>query len=67
MQKEHIKGQGIKDSTWLLGACEIRATDFCCVFFFKKDVHVFAMEKNATDKKRFYLVTTYIELWFYYK
>lgn len=33
----------------------------------KEDVHVFAMEKNATDKKRFYLVTTYIELWFYYK
>ncbi|XP_066172972.1 DNA-directed primase/polymerase protein [Sylvia atricapilla] len=29
-------------------------------------VHVFALEKNAQSGQRFYLVTTYKELWFYY-
>ncbi|XP_061439823.1 DNA-directed primase/polymerase protein isoform X2 [Rhineura floridana] len=32
----------------------------------KEDVHVFALEKNTENKQRFYLVTTYTELWFYY-
>ncbi|KFW02991.1 Coiled-coil domain-containing protein 111, partial [Fulmarus glacialis] len=32
----------------------------------KEDVHVFALEKNIQSGKRFYLVTTYKELWFYY-
>ncbi|KAM9236766.1 DNA-directed primase/polymerase protein [Leptosomus discolor] len=32
----------------------------------KEDVHVFALEKNAQSGQRFYLVTTYKELWFYY-
>ncbi|NXM94835.1 PRIPO protein, partial [Sylvia borin] len=32
----------------------------------EKDVHVFALEKNAQSGQRFYLVTTYKELWFYY-
>ncbi|XP_053258496.1 DNA-directed primase/polymerase protein isoform X1 [Podarcis raffonei] len=33
----------------------------------KQDVHVFALEKNAENKQRIYLVTTYTELWFYYR
>ncbi|KAM6313495.1 DNA-directed primase/polymerase protein [Aegotheles albertisi] len=32
----------------------------------KEDVHVFALEKNTQSRQRFYLVTTYKELWFYY-
>ncbi|XP_060634625.2 DNA-directed primase/polymerase protein isoform X3 [Anolis sagrei] len=32
----------------------------------KEDVHVFALERSAENKQRFYLVTTYTELWFYY-
>ncbi|NXP32522.1 PRIPO protein, partial [Leiothrix lutea] len=32
----------------------------------EEDVHVFALEKNAQSGQRFYLVTTYKELWFYY-
>ncbi|NXH27123.1 PRIPO protein, partial [Myiagra hebetior] len=32
----------------------------------KEDVHVFALEKNTQNGQRFYLVTTYKELWFYY-
>ncbi|NXA67072.1 PRIPO protein, partial [Mohoua ochrocephala] len=31
-----------------------------------EDVHVFALEKNAQSGQRFYLVTTYEELWHYY-
>nr|XP_034967959.1 DNA-directed primase/polymerase protein [Zootoca vivipara] len=33
----------------------------------KQDVHVFALEKNTENKQRIYLVTTYTELWFYYR
>ncbi|KAF7238049.1 DNA-directed primase/polymerase protein [Varanus komodoensis] len=32
----------------------------------KEEVHVFALEKHPEKKQRIYLVTTYIELWFYY-
>ncbi|NXI56881.1 PRIPO protein, partial [Chloroceryle aenea] len=32
----------------------------------KEEVHVFALEKNTKSGQRFYLVTTYKELWFYY-
>ncbi|XP_050193967.1 DNA-directed primase/polymerase protein isoform X2 [Myiozetetes cayanensis] len=32
----------------------------------KEDVHVFALEKNTQSGQRFYLVTSYKELWFYY-
>uniref|UniRef100_A0A8C3QJ51 DNA-directed primase/polymerase protein n=1 Tax=Cyanoderma ruficeps TaxID=181631 RepID=A0A8C3QJ51_9PASS len=32
----------------------------------KEDVHVFALEKNTQSGRRFYLVTSYKELWFYY-
>ncbi|XP_071599388.1 DNA-directed primase/polymerase protein [Heliangelus exortis] len=32
----------------------------------KEDVHVFALERSTQSRQRFYLVTTYKELWFYY-
>ncbi|NXO02882.1 PRIPO protein, partial [Rhinopomastus cyanomelas] len=32
----------------------------------QEDVHVFALEKTTQSGPRFYLVTTYKELWFYY-
>ncbi|NXB69445.1 PRIPO protein, partial [Donacobius atricapilla] len=32
----------------------------------KEDVHVFALEKNTWSGQRFFLVTSYKELWFYY-
>ncbi|XP_063258201.1 DNA-directed primase/polymerase protein isoform X2 [Prinia subflava] len=32
----------------------------------EEDVHVFALEKNTQSGQRFYLVTTYKQLWFYY-
>uniref|UniRef100_A0A8B9QHM6 DNA-directed primase/polymerase protein n=1 Tax=Apteryx owenii TaxID=8824 RepID=A0A8B9QHM6_APTOW len=32
----------------------------------EEDVHVFALEKNTQNGQRFFLVTTYYELWFYY-
>ncbi|XP_054846679.1 DNA-directed primase/polymerase protein isoform X2 [Eublepharis macularius] len=52
-------------SVWKLFHRQIQAFNFAknC----KEDVHVFALEKNAENKQRFYLVTTYTELWFYYK
>ncbi|XP_077158380.1 DNA-directed primase/polymerase protein isoform X2 [Paroedura picta] len=52
-------------SIWKLFHRQIQAFNFAksC----KEDVHVFALEKNAENKQRFYLVTTYTELWFYYK
>lgn len=37
------------------------------IFGFIKDVHVFALEHKGGDGQRIYLVTTYTELWFYYK
>ncbi|XP_006882341.1 PREDICTED: coiled-coil domain-containing protein 111 [Elephantulus edwardii] len=33
----------------------------------KEDVHVFALEYKVGDGKRIYLVTTYVQFWFYYK
>nr|XP_027783019.1 DNA-directed primase/polymerase protein [Marmota flaviventris] len=33
----------------------------------KEDVHVFALECKVGDGQRIYLVTTYAQLWFYYK
>ncbi|XP_056182284.1 DNA-directed primase/polymerase protein isoform X1 [Falco biarmicus] len=32
----------------------------------EEDVHVFALEKDIQSAQRFYLVTSYKELWFYY-
>lgn len=37
------------------------------IFDFIKEVHVFALECRVGDGQRIYLVTTYAQLWFYYK
>nr|XP_033799271.1 DNA-directed primase/polymerase protein isoform X2 [Geotrypetes seraphini] len=53
-------------SIWRLFHRQIQAFNFAksC----KEDVHVFALERDKKeDGQRVYLVTTYTELWFYYK
>ncbi|XP_042323799.1 DNA-directed primase/polymerase protein isoform X2 [Sceloporus undulatus] len=51
-------------SVWKLFHRQTQAFSF--VKSCKEDVHVFALERSASNKQRFYLVTTYAELWFYY-
>ncbi|NWH74946.1 PRIPO protein, partial [Piaya cayana] len=43
-----------------------QADAFSYVKTCKEDVHVFALENSTQSGQRFYLVTTYKELWFYY-
>ncbi|XP_053921396.1 DNA-directed primase/polymerase protein isoform X2 [Cuculus canorus] len=43
-----------------------QADAFSYVKTCKEDVHVFALENNTQSGQRFYLVTTYKQLWFYY-
>ncbi|XP_015716873.1 DNA-directed primase/polymerase protein isoform X2 [Coturnix japonica] len=43
-----------------------QAEAFSFVKTCKEDVHVFALERNTQNGQRFYLVTTYKELWHYY-
>ncbi|NWW92423.1 PRIPO protein, partial [Rhynochetos jubatus] len=43
-----------------------QAEAFSYVKTCREDVHVFALEKSSQSGQRFYLVTTYKELWFYY-
>lgn len=52
-------------SIWKLFLRQAQAFNF--VKSCKEDVHVFALEKEGSDGQRIYLVTTYTELWFYYK
>ncbi|KAJ7326771.1 hypothetical protein JRQ81_016530 [Phrynocephalus forsythii] len=52
-------------SVWKLFHRQTQAFQFATSC--KEDVHVFALERNAENKQRFYLVTTYTELWFYYR
>ncbi|KAM4674279.1 DNA-directed primase/polymerase protein isoform 2-T2 [Amazona ochrocephala] len=44
----------------------LQAEAFNYVKTCKEHVHVFALEKNTQSGQRFYLVTSYEELWFYY-
>ncbi|XP_075866797.1 DNA-directed primase/polymerase protein isoform X2 [Microcebus murinus] len=52
-------------SIWKLFHRQTQAFNF--VRSCKEDVHVFALECKVEDGQRIYLVTTYTELWFYYK
>uniref|UniRef100_A0A8C3VYU2 DNA-directed primase/polymerase protein n=1 Tax=Catagonus wagneri TaxID=51154 RepID=A0A8C3VYU2_9CETA len=52
-------------SIWKLFHRQTQAFNF--VKSCKEDVHVFALEFKVGDGQRIYLVTTYTELWFYYK
>ncbi|NXQ05496.1 PRIPO protein, partial [Vidua macroura] len=51
-------------SVWKIFSRQAEA--FSYVKTCKEDVHVFALEKNTQTGQRFYLVTTYEQLWFYY-
>uniref|UniRef100_A0A8C0SJT3 DNA-directed primase/polymerase protein n=2 Tax=Canis lupus familiaris TaxID=9615 RepID=A0A8C0SJT3_CANLF len=52
-------------SIWKLFHRQTQAFNF--VKSCKEDVHVFALEYKVDDGQRIYLVTTYAQLWFYYK
>ncbi|XP_032474086.1 DNA-directed primase/polymerase protein isoform X6 [Phocoena sinus] len=52
-------------SIWKLFHRQTQAFNF--VKSCKEDVHVFALEYKVGDGQRIYLVTTYTQLWFYYK
>ncbi|KAM9043494.1 DNA-directed primase/polymerase protein isoform 2-T11 [Megaptera novaeangliae] len=52
-------------SIWKLFHRQTQAFNF--VKSCKEDVHVFALECKVGDGQRIYLVTTYAQLWFYYK
>ncbi|XP_077000648.1 DNA-directed primase/polymerase protein isoform X2 [Tamandua tetradactyla] len=52
-------------SIWKLFYRQTQAFNF--VKRCKEDVHVFALEYRVGDGQRIYLVTTYAQLWFYYK
>uniref|UniRef100_A0ABI7X023 DNA-directed primase/polymerase protein n=1 Tax=Felis catus TaxID=9685 RepID=A0ABI7X023_FELCA len=52
-------------SIWKLFHRQTEAFNF--VKSCKEDVHVFALEYKVGDGQRIYLVTTYTQLWFYYK
>ncbi|NXP16694.1 PRIPO protein, partial [Scytalopus superciliaris] len=51
-------------SVWKIFSRQAEA--FSYVKTCQEDVHVFALEKKTQSGQRFYLVTTYKELWFYY-
>ncbi|KAM6261515.1 DNA-directed primase/polymerase protein [Porphyrio hochstetteri] len=51
-------------SVWKMFCRQAEAFDYAKTC--DEDVHVFALEKSAQSGQRFYLVTTYYELWFYY-
>ncbi|XP_007102900.2 DNA-directed primase/polymerase protein isoform X1 [Physeter macrocephalus] len=52
-------------SIWKLFHRQTEAFNF--VKSCKEDVHIFALEYKVGDGQRIYLVTTYVQLWFYYK
>nr|XP_020765843.1 DNA-directed primase/polymerase protein isoform X2 [Odocoileus virginianus texanus] len=52
-------------SIWKLFHRQTQAFNF--VKSCKEEVHVFALECRVGDGQRIYLVTTYAQLWFYYK
>ncbi|XP_060147335.1 DNA-directed primase/polymerase protein isoform X1 [Globicephala melas] len=52
-------------SIWKLFHRQTQAFNF--VKSCKEDVHVFALEYKVGDGQHIYLVTTYTQLWFYYK
>ncbi|XP_065592617.1 DNA-directed primase/polymerase protein isoform X2 [Cyrtonyx montezumae] len=51
-------------SVWKIFSRQAEAFRF--VTTCKEDVHVFALERNTQNGQRFYLVTSYKELWHYY-
>ncbi|XP_027714473.1 DNA-directed primase/polymerase protein-like isoform X2 [Vombatus ursinus] len=63
--RPRLSEPGDPSSVWRLFHRQAQAFNF--VRTCKEDVHVFALEHKAGDGQRIYLVTTYSQLWFYYK
>ncbi|NXM80344.1 PRIPO protein, partial [Oenanthe oenanthe] len=62
--RPRLSKPSMPSSVWKIFARQAEAFNYekTC----QEDVHVFALEKNTQSGQRFYLVTTYKELWFYY-
>ncbi|NWW10443.1 PRIPO protein, partial [Oreocharis arfaki] len=62
--RPRLSKPSMPSSVWKIFSQQAEAFNY--VKTCKEDVHVFALEKNTQNGQRFYLVTTYKELWFYY-
>ncbi|NXO30108.1 PRIPO protein, partial [Cisticola juncidis] len=62
--RPRLSKPSMPSSVWKIFARQAEAFNY--VKTCKEDVHVFALEKNTQSGQRFYLVTTYKQLWFYY-
>ncbi|NWR16573.1 PRIPO protein, partial [Emberiza fucata] len=62
--RPRLSKPSMPSSVWKIFSRQAEAFNY--VKACKEDVHVFALEKNTQSGQRFYLVTTYEELWFYY-
>ncbi|NXD89509.1 PRIPO protein, partial [Chaetorhynchus papuensis] len=62
--RPRLSKPSMPSSIWKIFSRQAEAFDY--VKLCKEDVHVFALEKSTQNGQRFYLVTTYKELWFYY-
>ncbi|NXH48267.1 PRIPO protein, partial [Dicaeum eximium] len=62
--RPRLSKPSMPSSVWKIFSRQAEAFNY--VKTCKEDVHVFALEKNTQSGQRFYLVTTYEELWFYY-
>ncbi|NXS33643.1 PRIPO protein, partial [Pomatostomus ruficeps] len=62
--RPRLSKPSMPSSVWKIFSRQAEAFNY--VKTCKEDVHVFALEKNTRSGQRFYLVTTYKELWFYY-
>ncbi|NWZ61820.1 PRIPO protein, partial [Acrocephalus arundinaceus] len=62
--RPRLSKPSMPSSVWKIFSRQAEAFNY--VKACEEDVHVFALEKNTQSGQRFYLVTTYKELWFYY-
>ncbi|NWW21938.1 PRIPO protein, partial [Falcunculus frontatus] len=62
--RPRLSKPSMPSSVWKIFSRQAEAFNY--VKTCQEDVHVFALEKNTQNGQRFYLVTTYKELWFYY-
>ncbi|NWV12526.1 PRIPO protein, partial [Ptilonorhynchus violaceus] len=62
--RPRLSKPSMPSSVWKIFSRQAEAFNY--VKTCEEDVHVFALEKNTQSGQRFYLVTTYKELWFHY-
>ncbi|NXL23645.1 PRIPO protein, partial [Setophaga kirtlandii] len=62
--RPRLSKPSMPSSVWKIFSRQAEAFNY--VKACEEDVHVFALEKDTQSGQRFYLVTTYEELWFYY-